>query len=110
LIEQTLESRRRQLGGQHPDTLDSLNALGGIQWRRHKLDKSIPLFEEELRVREATMAPDHPGTLQAKANLGVNYRDAGRLDEGLALLEEVHGKRKISRHCSGSALSCSKRT
>jgi tetratricopeptide (TPR) repeat protein len=67
-----------------------MNQLGVVYWQLGQLDRSVPLFEELLKLREAKRGRAHPETLQSVANLGVNYKDAGRLKEAIALLEEAH--------------------
>ncbi len=59
-------------------------------WRAHRLDRSVPLLEETLRLREKVLGRNHVDTQMAVANMGVNYKDAGRLPEALPLLEEAH--------------------
>ena len=67
-----------------------MNNLARGYWSAKKLDRSIPLFEECLKLRRVKLGEDHPDTMMTKANLGVNYRDAGRLAEALPLLEEAN--------------------
>jgi tetratricopeptide (TPR) repeat protein len=73
-----------------------MNNRASAYWSLKQLDKSIPLFEETLKLHEAKLGRDHPGTLMTMANLGVNYMDAGRLAEALPLLEEVYRSPKKS--------------
>jgi tetratricopeptide (TPR) repeat protein len=67
-----------------------MNYLAAAYWSAKQLDKSIPLFEETLKLREAKLGRDHPDTLTTVGNLGVNYKDAGRLQEAIPLLEEAN--------------------
>jgi tetratricopeptide (TPR) repeat protein len=67
-----------------------MNNLAAGYWTVRQLDKSVPLFEEALRLEEKKLGRQHPLTQMAVANLGVNYKDAGRLDEAIPLLEEAH--------------------
>jgi WD40 repeat protein/serine/threonine protein kinase/tetratricopeptide (TPR) repeat protein len=69
--------------------LTSTNNLAAAYWRSQQLDRSIPLFEETVRLNRANRPSDAPLTYTSIANLGVNYRDAGRLREAMPLLEEV---------------------
>jgi tetratricopeptide (TPR) repeat protein len=66
-----------------------MNNLAGGYWSAKRLDRSIPLFEESLRLLTTKMGRNHPNTLQTVGNLGVNYKDAGRPHEALPLLEEA---------------------
>ena len=67
----------------------AMNNLGTLYWKTGKLDRSIPLFEEAVRLRELKIGADHPYSIRTLANLGINYRDAGRLPEAIATLEEA---------------------
>jgi tetratricopeptide (TPR) repeat protein len=78
-----------KLGAGHGDTLTIRNNLAAAYWRAGRLDRSVPLFEETLKLRISKLGPDHPDALLAQANLGVNYRDAGRPVEGARLMQEA---------------------
>jgi tetratricopeptide (TPR) repeat protein len=66
-----------------------MNGLAVANWFAKKLDQSIPLFEEVLRLREAHQRPDHDDTVWTLANLGINYRDAGRFKDAMRVLEQA---------------------
>jgi tetratricopeptide (TPR) repeat protein len=87
---------KAKLGPDHPDTLAGMGHLAAAYWSARRLDRSVPLFEENLKLREAKFGRDHPDTQFTAGNLGVNYRDAGRLAEAIPLLEEAH--RASRRH------------
>lgn len=59
-------------------------------WSLKRLDRSVPLFEETLRLREKKLGRDHPDSLLTVANLGVNYKDDGRVEGALPLLQEAY--------------------
>jgi tetratricopeptide (TPR) repeat protein len=71
-----------------------MNNLAGAYWSLQRLDQSIPLFEETLKLSEKKLGRQPPDTLQAVANLGVNYKDAGRSKEAIPLLEEAYAASK----------------
>src|SRR5262249_39153901 len=73
----------------HPLTLTSMNNLAVGYLSAEQLDKSVPLFEETLKLQEKKLGRQHPDTQLTVANLGVNYKDAGRVQEALPLLEEA---------------------
>ena len=72
---------RETLGPEHPDTLSSMGHLAGCYWRLSRLDKSIPLFEETLRLYRRVYGENDPRTLGAMASLGRNYVDDGRIGQ-----------------------------
>ena len=67
-----------------------MSNLAAGYWSMKQLDKSIPLFEEALKLLEKKHGRGHPNTLVTVANLGANYKDAGRLAEAIPLLEEAY--------------------
>ena len=68
--------------------LDALNVKGVARANENRLDRSIPIFEETVRLNRATR-PDDAATFRSIANLGVIYWRAGRKPEGTRLLEEA---------------------
>ncbi|MFO0842616.1 MAG: tetratricopeptide repeat protein [Gemmataceae bacterium] len=54
-----------------------------------KLDLTLPLLEETLKLRKAKLGPDHPETLSSMAGIAVGYQAAGKLDLALPLFEET---------------------
>jgi tetratricopeptide (TPR) repeat protein len=66
-----------------------MNNLAAAYWRQKRLDRSIPLFEETVKLSERKRGRTHPDTILNLANLGVNYKDADRLAEAIPLLEEA---------------------
>jgi hypothetical protein len=70
-----------------------MNNLAAAYWQLKRLDQSIPLIEETLKLSEKKLGRQHPATLRAVAYLGMNYKDAGRLKEALPLLEEAYTAR-----------------
>jgi hypothetical protein len=89
MIEEVLAILRERKGDDHPETLQTMNAVAATYWSTGQLDRSIPLFEEVLSVHEAKFNRDHPHTLAVMLNLATNYRDAGRLDEATTLFSET---------------------
>ena len=90
LLQDKLDGMRAKLGLDHPDTLEAMSQLGTVYSNMRQMDKSVPLFEEVLKIREAKLGRDHVQTLTDVAILGVNYRDADKLKEAIPLLEEAH--------------------
>ena len=79
----TLARRRRVLGHDHPDTLNSahnlatgLRALGEVQAARD-------LDHDTLARRRRVLGHDHPDTLNSAHNLAIDLRQLGKT-EGLS--------------------------
>jgi hypothetical protein len=47
-----------------------MNNLAGGYWSAHRLDRSIPLFEETLKLQDKKLGRSHPNTMWTVANLG----------------------------------------
>jgi tetratricopeptide (TPR) repeat protein len=80
-IRDSLESRRRVLGEEHPETLSSVSRMGGILWSQGKLDAAEPYFREALDKHRRMLGEAHPNTLAFINNMGVLLYSLGRLSE-----------------------------
>jgi tetratricopeptide (TPR) repeat protein len=89
LYEQVLTDRRRVLGDDHPETLDSRHNLAVAYRSAGRLDVAISLQEQVLADQRRVLGDDHPDTLIAGNQLAIAYRLAGRLDEAITLHEQV---------------------
>jgi tetratricopeptide (TPR) repeat protein/tRNA A-37 threonylcarbamoyl transferase component Bud32 len=89
LLEAAEERRTRLLGGDDPETIETLSALAELAWRSSRYDEAVGrsrgLLERQRRVfgdPSAAVA----GTLE---DLGLILTDAGRYEEADAALEEA---------------------
>ncbi len=71
LQESALATRRRELGEAHPDTLVSLNGIGGILREQGRLKEAEPYWSEALATRRRTLGDDHGDTIVSIMNMGV---------------------------------------
>ena len=88
-LEQAVEIRRRELGDEHPGTLDSINNLGMLFQYQGKYAEAEPLYREDLEVSRRTLGDEHPSTLISINNLGVLFQDQGKYSEAEALYREA---------------------
>jgi eukaryotic-like serine/threonine-protein kinase len=88
-LERSLALSRRQIGGEHPETLAIMSDLGAAYQAAGKLDQALPLFEKTLQLQKATLGRAHPATLVTMNNMAVAYQVAGKLDLALPLYEEA---------------------
>jgi tetratricopeptide (TPR) repeat protein len=77
----------RELGPNHPDTLNSRNSLAAAYQAAGRVAEAIPLFERTLATREQVLGPDHPHTLTSHNNLAAAYQEGGRIAEAIPLFE-----------------------
>ncbi len=88
LQESALASRRRTLGEEDPDTLDSINSMGLLLWAQGRLAEAEPYWREALEKRRRTLGEEHPDTLDSIGNMGSLLRAQGRLAEAEPYLRE----------------------
>jgi tetratricopeptide (TPR) repeat protein len=89
-----LNTRRRVLGSDHPDTLDSMTDLATVYHRLGRFAPAEALEREIIATRSRVWGPDHPGTLAAKANLAVDLIGQDRNEESEAVDRELLAARK----------------
>ena len=76
-----LETRRRVLGDDHPDTLLSVNNMGFLLQSQGRLDEAEPHYRESLDGFRRVLGDEHPDTLSSVNNMGSLLQSQGRLDE-----------------------------
>lgn len=81
-----LEIRRDALGGDHPDTIDSIGSSAMLAQERGDLGDAEQLFSEALERSERVLGDTHERAAMAQGNLGSLLRLAGRFDEAEPLL------------------------
>jgi eukaryotic-like serine/threonine-protein kinase len=90
-----LEERRRVLGKEHPDTLQSMRSVAEIYRDEGKYAQAEPFYEKlvEIAHRKARQSPETAESLAALANLRLRehkFADAEpQLREALTILEKV---------------------
>jgi tetratricopeptide (TPR) repeat protein len=87
-LERAVELRRRVLGQNHPDTLNTSDKLAVLYWRQGKYVQAEPLCAKVLEVRRRVLGEEHPDTLDAMESLALLYKDQGRY----ALAEPLYKK------------------
>ncbi|KAK3346489.1 Tetratricopeptide repeat-domain-containing protein [Lasiosphaeria hispida] len=66
---QVVEARKRVLGPEHPDTLDSMNNLA-ITWKDlGRLQDAENLMRECIRLRQQVLGKEHPNTVSSVSQL-----------------------------------------
>jgi tetratricopeptide (TPR) repeat protein len=87
MMEACLEARKRVLGDDHPDTLDSMNnlALTYVELGRH--EEAMGLEEACLEAQKRVLGDDHSDTLDSMNNLALTYGELGRHEEAMGLQE-----------------------
>jgi eukaryotic-like serine/threonine-protein kinase len=85
-LEHTVEIRRRALGDDHPDTLQSMNNLSVLYLQQGDAPRAEPLFARILEVRRRLLGEENPDTLISMNNLAATYRTEGKYTQAEPLL------------------------
>jgi tetratricopeptide (TPR) repeat protein/predicted Ser/Thr protein kinase len=88
-FERALFLRRRELGEEHPDTIDVMGSLAAVYERSGKLKEAEPLYARVVELEERILGKDNPGTLKATNGLAVTYAEEGRMAESVALFASL---------------------
>ncbi len=76
-----LPIRRRVLGDDHRDTLESISNMGYLLVIEGKLAEAEPYIREALERNRRVLGKDYPATLASMARMGELLRDQGKLTE-----------------------------
>jgi serine/threonine protein kinase/tetratricopeptide (TPR) repeat protein len=94
LLERALETRRRVLGGEHPDTLRSVSHLGNLLKDQGKRSEALLHYREALDTSRRVLGDDHADTLSAISNVGALLINMGKVDEAAPYLREALDRRR----------------
>jgi serine/threonine protein kinase/tetratricopeptide (TPR) repeat protein len=96
LLGRAVETRRRILGPEHPDTLRSVSAWANTLEFEGHYARAESLDRETLDIRRRVLGPEHPETLMSMNNLGNTLEDEGHYAEAEKLHREtLQARRRI---------------
>ncbi len=78
---QAMKVRKRILGQEHSDTLNSMAIVGSVYELRGKYDEAELLCQETLQLREKVLSKEHPDTLGSMNNLVGFLKSQGKHEE-----------------------------
>ncbi len=76
-----LATRKRLLGENHVDTVNSLSGMGGLLLTQDKFAEAEPYLREALDKRRRVLGPDHTDTLTSVDLVGVLLQSQGKFAE-----------------------------
>jgi CHAT domain-containing protein len=88
LSEPVLETVRRLLGPDHPDTAAALRSMATLYVLSGDYARAEPLYQQALEIRTRVLGKAHPSTAQSLSNLGTLYLDADDHAKAKPLLDE----------------------
>jgi len=81
LFVQVMDTRKKVLGLEHPDTLGSMNNLALLLANQGKYDEAEPICQQTLQLREKVLGLEHPDTLISMNNLALLLDNQGKYNE-----------------------------
>jgi len=97
-LERALELRRRVLGVENPQTLETATNLGYLLSEQGKNAEADALLSQTVEIQRRVLGRDHPDTLAGMSDLGWVYRSEGKYPQAEALLSQTL---EISRRVLG---------
>jgi tetratricopeptide (TPR) repeat protein len=93
MLREVLETRRRVLGAEHPDTMVSTSQLAGTLLQEGRSADAEKMLREILAIQRRTLDPDNPDMAISMYNLACVLARGGRRAEAISLLREAidHG-------------------
>jgi tetratricopeptide (TPR) repeat protein len=86
---QTLAGRRRLLGPEHSDTLETLSGFASMYQRRDKYALAETYAALALAGRRHALGSEHPDTMDSAYLLALAYQSQGKFSEAEPLAREV---------------------
>jgi putative hemolysin len=86
---QVMETRKRVLGEEHPDTLAIMANLASTFWNQGRWKEAEDLEVQVMETSSRVLGEEHPDTLTSMANLASTYRNQGRWKEAEELEVQV---------------------
>ncbi|KAH9901850.1 hypothetical protein F4778DRAFT_771119 [Xylariomycetidae sp. FL2044] len=88
---QAVDTRKKELGAEHPDTLNSMADLIWTYYQLSRWKDAESLGVQVTQTSRRVLGAEHPNTLYSMANLVTVYRSQGRFKEaevlGVQLME-----------------------
>ena len=79
--ERALAARRRVLGDDHPDTLNSICNMGMLLEAQGELEEAEPYCREAMETSRRVLGVEHHNTLTCINNMGLLLQSQGKLEE-----------------------------
>ncbi|KAL8636885.1 MAG: hypothetical protein Q9228_005779 [Teloschistes exilis] len=83
-----MQTRKRVLGEEHPDTLTSMANLASTYWNQGRWKEAEELEVRVMQTRKRVLGEEHPDTLTSMANLASTWEAQGQDVEAVNLMQE----------------------
>lgn len=91
---QVMETRKRVLGDEHPDTLASMGNLAFTYNKQGRWKEAEKLGVQVMETEKRVLGDEHPDTLTSMNNLALTYGNQGRWKEAEELEVQVMKTKK----------------
>jgi tetratricopeptide (TPR) repeat protein len=88
-FERALELRRRALGADNPETLNTVSRLGDTASHQGKYPQAETLLGQSLEGQRRLLGPEHPNTLVSMMYLAKVYSQEGKYAQAEALYSQT---------------------
>ena len=86
---ETLQARELKLGKEHPDTIRSMNSLGGCLSKMGRIEEALAIHQKEFEIAKRVFGEDHPDTLLTLNALAVAYDENGRPHDAIKVFNKT---------------------
>ena len=83
-----METRKKKLGVDHPNTLTSMSNLASTYSNQGRWEAAEELQVEVIETCKKKLGVDHPSTLASMSNLAFTWKSQGRDAEAVFLIGE----------------------
>jgi eukaryotic-like serine/threonine-protein kinase len=94
LLERAIQVNRAARGPADPETLSSLESLGGVLLQQGHPAWAEKLQQEALNLQRRALGPEHPDTLSTMSDLAATLAEEGRIEEAEKLGREALEKQR----------------
>ncbi|PMD42291.1 hypothetical protein L207DRAFT_485775 [Hyaloscypha variabilis F] len=91
---QAMETRKKLLGAEHPETLTTMLNLAGTYWSQSRWEEAETLEVQVMETRKRVLGAEHPETLISMLNLAGTYWSQSRWEKAEMLEAQVMETRK----------------
>ncbi len=71
LLQRAMDLQEKLLGSEHPDLIDSINAMAELYTNQQKYNEAEPLLYKSLAIGEQTLGSDHPSVANCLDDLAL---------------------------------------
>ena len=83
-----METFKKVLGAEHPDTLTSIANLASTFWNQGRWKEAEGLEVQVMEIRKRVLGAEHPDTLTSINNLAFTLKSQNHTEEAILLMEK----------------------